>query len=143
MELAYRVSRAISVSFLQSGIIVRPGGSGLSTDAFIRQTGLVPDTAQSILFEAQPGTDSLVLTLGGQSLPFVALETTPNYTLYGGDVSAFAGQSLELEFADWPSNSGTGWNLDSIEFSSQPVPEPNVCGLLTLGCLFFRLRRSN
>jgi hypothetical protein len=118
-------------------------GEADSPAGSINQTGLVPINAQSILFKAQSGffPASFVVTLDGQNIPYVPLATTPNYTLYGGDISAFAGQISELAFT--AGIFGTGWNLDSIEFSSQPVPEPNVCGLLALGCLFFRLRRSN
>jgi hypothetical protein len=128
--------------FLQGGQ-TRDVSTGIisTTDATISQTGLVPTTAESIIFKAQPGTQTLFLSLGGQNIPFTDLATTADYTLFGGDVSAFADQSFELEFT--MQGTGTGWNLDSIEFSSQPVPEPNVCGLVALGCLFFKLRRSN
>jgi hypothetical protein len=120
------------------------GGPPLG-DSSINQTGLVPAGTQSILFKAQPGTDSLLMSLDGQNIPFVALATGANYILYGGDISALANQfsqPLELEFT--AEGMGTGWNLDSIEFSSQQVPEPSMWALLIVGSgllIFFRRRR--
>jgi PEP-CTERM motif len=113
--------------YLQGGI------SSVPSDVDIQQDILIPDNTQSILFKAQPGTDSLFLTLHNQFVPFVALATTSNYTLFGGNISSFAGQSVMLKFAAWASSSGIGWNLDSIEFSSQPIPEPSTWALLIAG----------
>jgi hypothetical protein len=126
-----------------SGIVVETPGEMDAPAGSINQTGLVPANAQSILFKAQSGSfaASFVVTLDGQNIPYVPLATTPNYTLYGGDISAFAGQVSELAFT--AGIYGIGWNLDSIEFSSQPVPEPNIFGLLAFGGLLFRLCRSN
>ncbi len=117
-------------------------GNGINAVS-IGQIGLVPASAQSILFKAQPGSDILTLTLGGQNIPFIALATEPNYTLYCGDISAFAGQLLELAFTASPGSLGqTGWNLDSIEFSSQPIPEPSTYTLLIAGVgILFRYRQ--
>jgi hypothetical protein len=129
--------------FIQGGNVVGAGiGNVSATDAIISQTGLVPAGAQSILFKAQSGTDSLLMSLDGQNIPFVALATGANYILYGGDISALANQfsqPLELEFT--AEGIGTGWNIDSIEFLSQPVPEPSTWALLITGSgllVFFR-----
>ena len=103
----------------------------------IGQTGLVPTNAESILFKAQSGSfaASFTVTLNGQNISYVALETEPTYTLYGGDISAFAGQTSDLAFT--AGLYGSGWNLDSIEFSDQPVPEPSTFSLggLALGLM--------
>ena len=118
---------------------------GLQLDNIaISQIGLVPTSAQCVFFKAQPGTESFRMLLGGQNIPFTAVTTLPNYTLYRGDISAFAGQSLELKFtASVPIPSSLGWNLDSIEFSSQPIPEPSAMVLLTSAgaLLLIRQRR--
>jgi hypothetical protein len=107
----------------------------------ISQTGLVPANAESILFKAQPGTASFVVSLDGQTIPFSALVTGPNYTLYGGNISAFAGQVSDMAFT--AGIYGIGWNLDSIEFSSQAVPEPSIWTLLIAGAgLLVFSRRS-
>jgi hypothetical protein len=130
--------------FLQGTYIeTLPSGRILGEEVSITQSGLVLVTAQSIFFKAQPGTETLLMSLAGQNIPFVALASEPNYTLYGGDVSAYANQSLELAFTVLSSSSGqTGWNLDSIEFSSQPVPEPSEFALGALGALLLGFRRK-
>jgi hypothetical protein len=56
------------------------------------------------------------------------------------DVSAFAGQTVELRFTT-PSQSSFLSGLDSISFSPQTIPEPAPCLLLGLGGLFLVCRR--
>jgi hypothetical protein len=63
--------------------------------------------------------------------------TDPNNRLavVTGDVSAFAGQTVELKFTTLDiNNSAVNW-LDSIEFTAQIVPEPATVVLLSLGFL--------
>jgi uncharacterized repeat protein (TIGR03803 family) len=117
--------------FLQGIAATLPGGRVIATDVSINQTGAVPATAQSILFKAQRGTATLSVSLGGQNVPFMALSNGVNYTLYGGDVSTFTNQDLQLEFTvSSTSSNQTGWNLDSIEFSDQSIlptpPQPVI-----------------
>lgn len=97
----------------------------------ISQTGLVPDLAQSIFFKARTGAGTLLVSLDGQNIPFNALDAGANYTLYGGDISAFAGQTVPLQFLVQSDAANlSGWNIDSISFSIQPVPEPSTLALL-------------
>jgi hypothetical protein len=91
----------------------------------IKQAGDVPSSAQSLLFKANASDGGFAVTLGGNSIPIIPLEVTSNYVLYGGDISSFAGQTTVLAF------SSSYLYLDSITFSSQPIPEPS--GLLLLG----------
>jgi hypothetical protein len=51
------------------------------------------------------------------NIPIVDLETFPNYHLYGGDISAFAGSIAELRFTAFPDNypGSTVFALDSIQ----------------------------
>jgi hypothetical protein len=65
-----------------------------------------------------------------------------NYTVWGADISSYAGQTGQLLFttiADIPFASGG--LLDNIQFSSIPIPEPGVVGLLGLGGLSFLWHR--
>jgi hypothetical protein len=124
------------------------GGQGVPTGASISQTSLVPVDAESILFKAKysglPG-GTLLVSLGGQNVSFSAISPGPNYTLYGGDVSAFAGQVQQLMFTA-PPGVNNYWELDDIQFSNIAVPEPRVFVLfasyaLLLGWRVLRRRR--
>src|SRR5258708_10253398 len=108
-------------------------GGLTASAASISQSGLVPVSAESLLFEAQAGSGTLLVSLGGQNLVFSALSNGSNYTLYAADVSAFAGQTAQLmcsalEFSTSPNN----WNIDNIQFSNQPTPEPGALVLSVL-----------
>lgn len=110
-----------------------PGGIA----ATISQTGLVSASAVTLLFEAQQyGVGTLQVTLGGQNLPYFALAAGSNYTLYGADISAFAGETETLSFSALENNGGgqiNNWLIDNIQFSSTPVPEPSALILVALG----------
>lgn len=108
--------------------------------ASLSQTGDVPANTRWLLFnafvagEVSPGIFSV--SLGGQNLDLVPLDTGPNYTQYGADVSAFAGQTEDLRFTalvyePYVAGARSGLWLDSISFS--PVPEPSSVALTTLG----------
>ena len=100
-------------------------GGVTSPDASIRQTGTLPASTAAILFQAEGGFGPLLISLNGQNIPISAVSNGPNFTLYGGDVSAFAGQTAELRFsAPEGYNANNDWTLDSIMFSPTPVPEP-------------------
>ena len=54
------------------------------------------------------GTTPLSITFQGQQIPQYVLGSTSTYTIYGADISAFAGQTGELRF------SGGGF-LDNVQ----------------------------
>ncbi len=120
---------------LQPG--VNPGGGGY-TSASISQTGLVPADARSLQFRA--GVFSPIsVSLGGRSLSLAALGTGPYYTLYGADISWFAGQTGALVITALAGPNTTD-SFDSFVFSSMPVPEPGALGLSALGALLLGWR---
>jgi len=101
--------------------------------AAIAQTGQIPLNAKSlILWEGTTG--SLVPSFAGQTIPLFLLETSTNHTLWGGDISAFAGQTGELRLTAL-SGSMTGGYLDNISFSTLSIPEPSVFALTGIGAL--------
>jgi hypothetical protein len=109
--------------FLVGAGVNYPGGPLPFTPACsIAQTASLPSTVQSIIFKARPGTSILIVSLGGMNVPFSALSTKSDCTVYAGDVAPFAGRSLELKFT--VGYRGTGWNLDSVEFVNQSIPAP-------------------
>ena len=69
-------------------------------DTTLSQTGLVPIGTQSLLFDAYEAFDQnyqfLVVTLGGQNLSLVTVSNALNYTVYGADVSPWAGRTARL-----------------------------------------------
>ena len=113
-------------------------------DTTLSQTGLVPTTAQSLEFKAYfVGVGVFTVTLGSQQLSLTPLGSGSNYTLYGADIHAVAGQTAELDFtllAEDPHVNNRYLFLDSIQFSSQPIPEPGVFGLCALGAVLFGWR---
>lgn len=146
-------------------LAARPtGGSGS-----IRQTGKLPSDARSVRFVADawgsssgeiPASVGLVVSLDGIELPIVELSTLGNgLTLFGGDVSQFAGKAAELvvaaTFARIPVKSSNELSLDdrfvrgsvdSISFSPLPILEPSSAALLALGTIaltsHFRFRKE-
>jgi hypothetical protein len=117
--------------------------------AAISQTGLIPADTQSLTFEAEPiwqtqPAGSLELQIGSQVVPFAALATGPNYTLYGANIAAWAGDTEQLTFtAMQDSNDLNNWELDDISFSTNVVasPEPNMVALSAIGGLLFGARK--
>ena len=142
---------ASSVTLLSPGVL--PTGFGVFTpidgnysvllESFgstatpsISQTGVIPAGTQSLLFSTRPTAwGPINLMMGTQSVPYTEVETGPNYIVYGANISAWAGQSVELTFSD-PYAAGS-WELDDISFSPNAVPEPNSFALIGIGGLFF------
>jgi hypothetical protein len=72
------------------------------------------------------------------------VSNTLNYTVYGADVSAWAGQTAQLSFttfAENPHQNNQYLYLDAIQFSTQSIPEPSTFALAGLGSLFVGFRR--
>lgn len=123
---------------LQSGDV-----TGGPASAAIAQTGLVPTTAKSIIFDANIDSVAgfLTVSFNGQNIAFSPLSTGANYEVYGGDISAFAGQTGELRFTENPTAADPFAYafLDNIQFST--VPEPGTCALILCGVVAFGVAR--
>ena len=116
-----------------------------NVDASIAQTGTIPGSARSIQFKANPGNGDFIISMGGQSIPVIALQSLPNSTLFGGDISSFAGQTTELRItavSDYLNRGLNVFTIDSILFSNQSVPEPGSYFLFGCGILFLAFRRG-
>lgn len=115
-----------------------------AVSAAIAQTGSVSLTAQSLRFDASGNVVGyMAVTFDGQNIPFYRLSAGPNYEVYGGDISGFAGQTGELRFTENPtaSNPFATAFLDNIVFSTTPVPEPTACALVLCGAGVFGVTR--
>ena len=139
-------------------MLVGPGGPTAALDgnysvllegsdaiASISQTGLIPGGTQSLLFEAEKGfggagNGNLSVLIGTQTLSITPLATQPTYTLYGANISAWAGQSEELTFSALEGGLNN-WTIDDISFSPGAVPEPNPLALTAIGGLLFAVYR--
>ena len=100
----------------------------------ITQTATIPAGAESIQFITNDRFAlGFLIFFGGQRLSISQLGATPSgQWLWGGDISAFGGQTGELRFQ------GVGY-LDYIRFS-QAVPEPNALGFFGFGALLLAWR---
>lgn len=131
-------SPAISGSY---SILLQGGSQSVPSSSYsaIWQSGQVPADAQSLIYWG----GALQVTFDGHSLAPVAIANTASYTIWGMDISAYAGQTGELRFTKpWlPTNFSDGALLDNIQFSSVAVPEPSalaLCGVSLL--LLFGIR---
>ncbi len=111
---------------------------GIETSAAIGQTGTIPITAQSLTFFVGVHFGSLQLTFNGQNISYGAVGSGANYTIYGADISSYAGQTGQLLFTAPVNNNAL---LDNIQFSTTPVPEPSQFALGALGALLLGFRR--
>jgi len=116
-----------------------PFGHQVSTT--ISQTGLVPNGTTSILMDVYgypaQAWYGFTVSPGGQPIGMAPVQTFPSYTLYRGDVSAFAGHTAQLSITALAPPLGdidpNGVLLDDIRFET--VPEPSVFALSALGAL--------
>jgi hypothetical protein len=110
------------------------GGPSLApTYSTISQVGLVPIGSRSLLMDVRGG--NFTVTIGGRDVGTVPLQAFPTFTLYGADISAFAGLIAQLSITVLPTGTLNEVLYDNISFSNQPIPEPNALGLLVLGAL--------
>jgi hypothetical protein len=112
------------------------------TTASIGQTGTIPNTAQSLTFYLGDLYGNFQVSFNGQPLSFMSISNTLNYTIYGADISSYAGQTGQLLFTAPLQIDAI---LDNIQFSSLPIPEPAEFALAVLGALLlgFHYRRNH
>jgi hypothetical protein len=96
---------------------------GTYYDAALTQVGDIPIGTRSIRLLGVDTRGPARVTLGGQTIPLISLgEIAPRVVLYAGDVTPFAGQTVELGLhgpaSFWPIA------VDDVRFSAIPVPEP-------------------
>jgi hypothetical protein len=126
---------------------------GYFQTASIFQTGDVPLQAKSLTFLMQGAYGPApIVTLGGTPINLVALSQNGTVSTMAGDVSAFAGQTLELKFlcqgVSGASPVGeSGFELDNVNFSPVAIPEPSpyaamIAGTALLGALILRKRQK-
>ena len=101
------------------------------TTAAIGQSGIIPVDSQSLRFVAT--SLAPVVTFADTPIGLTIVNSTATYNVFAGDITALAGQTGELRFSQ------TGL-FDQVTFSTLPVPEPGVIGLLLVGVTFLGIR---
>lgn len=108
-------------------------GSSTWVNAYVSQTGSVPTDAKSVTLLA---TGPLGITINGTDVPLVSL----GGSAYGIDISPYAGLAVELKFINTSSEFFKPVTLDSVAFSTSPVPELPVWLMLGPASVLFALR---
>jgi hypothetical protein len=109
---------------LQYGVL---GGPPLTYGtASIAQSGQLSSSVRSIRFR---GTDPFAVTFNGANIPLTVLSSQAGYSVYGGDISQFAGETGTLAFTSY---THFGF-LDAIQLSTQSIPEPSRVALFIIG----------
>lgn len=111
---------------LVSGNYNRSDPTSPWVNAWIEQSGVVPVDAESFRLTA---TGDFSVTINSTPVEMTWLGGDS----YGGDISKFQGQTVNLRI--W--NDADTWNegvvLDELNFSTQAVPEPSVGALFLVG----------
>lgn len=112
----------------------------LPSQVSLFQSGLIPADSRSLQFLATSpgglGDGQFTVSLNGSALSLSVLQDFGSYSLYGSDITSFAGQNVQLRFDHTVAPSGISvMTLDAINFSPTAVPEPTAGALLALGGL--------
>ena len=147
--------------FLAASSYEAPVG-GVSTES-ISQSGVIPISANSIQFElgsidafgnginTSLPQNNFFVTVNGQIVPLQIISNGGSFLTLGGNVSRWAGQTAQLSIGvTVPFNSANPGEIlfsgviDSVAFSSNPVPEPSAFALamLDVGAALLILHRK-
>ncbi len=119
---------------------------GQPAAATISETGQVPLGTQSLRFDVTLNGGPFLpqVSIGNDSLTLFPVGTGVgtggvNYSIYGANISAWAGQTEQLSFTV-PAGYGK-FGFDDISFSPGAVPEPSPLALTAIGGILFALYR--
>ena len=105
-----------------------------SVSTSLQQVGTLPVGDDSLILRAwNNGNTSFSPSFAGYNLPLVNLGATPNYMLYGADISMYAGRTGVLAFTANAQSGPSFVEIDDITFSPNAVPEPNTLALIFTG----------
>lgn len=116
-------------------VLLNHGGTAAPLAGSLSQDALVPPEAQSLVFKAANtyfSDGAFTVSLGGQNLSCLPLAAAPKYTMYGADISSFAGRNATLLISAGINGGDGRFMIDDIQFSPQPIPEPSGLSLILL-----------
>jgi hypothetical protein len=128
--------------------VLQAGDNPGPVSVSIAQTGTIPIDSQSILVNVKQffAGSGLSVSLDGQNVPAFLVEHDAGYSLFGVDISSFAGQTTELRLTaeTTPGGRFNSIEIDDVTFSNQPIPEPATSAIVLSGLAlwFFGYRRS-
>ena len=105
----------------------------------IWQVGQIPATARSMFYLGN-SVNQVIVSFSGHILTINNIDNYGGYSLFGADVSAYAGQTGELLFTQ-PVYLHYSV-IDDITFSSSEIPEPSVFHLSSICILFLYWRMT-
>jgi len=110
--------------------------------AAIGQTGQIPEGTESLTFLGNTSLsgagNNMQVTFNGSPISYSAIGSGSDYTIYGANISGLAGDTGQLLFTAF---NNTYAEIDNIQFSPSPVPEPSGFALAALGALLLGFRR--
>jgi len=139
----------VSYSLLLVGDATFNGNQRTYIPYSLVQTGDIPSDARSIPFLSYANPVALFVNDNPISLFYSNRPPSGNPQTQQadavGDISPFAGQSVELRFLTLEGTQSPFNGLDSIFFSPVPIPEPGTLVLFSLGGVILaeRLRRTS
>lgn len=135
-----------------NSVFLQAGFGGAPTPVSMWQNLSIPSNIKTITFQSKSLYDTnlyhgyylaLLVSAAGVSISPLNFSTdSSGYMNYGIDVSAYAGSTMELRFLVDPlgGNIGGAYQIDNIQYSSTPVPEPGTLTLLGVGGVMLGLQ---
>ena len=100
------------------------------TQGSLTQVGDVPVNARSIRLIGDRDFAPPAVECNGIGVPMVRLSAFGETATFGGDVSAFAGTTVELRIASKVPTGIVG--IDNVTFDPTPIPEPSASIVILL-----------
>jgi hypothetical protein len=105
-------------------------GTDSDLESSLSQQGDIPAGMRSLRFLGPP-RPSAVIAVNGTVLELVSLPNPgSSLPLWGADITAFAGSNVDLRLSSVHPPMGNVAGIDSLRFSTQPIPEPSQAALL-------------
>ena len=112
--------------------------------AALSQTGDIPSDARSIRLLGDGGRGPAAVSINGIDIPMVFIGGQPIFNrpaMYGGDISEFSGQTVELTISSRVNSPLFNVTADDLKLSPVPIPEPTSASLAVTSGLLVMSKR--